>query len=146
MKQKDFKSNILIKAHKMAKDVRLCSDYKFYKMGAVIFTNKKILVAASNENKTNPIQVEYNKYRNFDTSKMKPCIHAEMNALLRFKRLYPEMRGEDVAIFVYRETKDGKEALARPCPACEKALRDYGITDIYYTGKDSMIYEKYKED
>ena len=70
--------------------------------------------------------------------------HAEMSALLRLKRFFPDIHAQDVGILVYRETASGELALARPCPACEKALRDYGITDIYYTGKNSMVYEKYK--
>ena len=143
MKQKDFNSNIIQRVLKTAKEVRLCSDYKFFKMGAVLFTNKKVLVAASNENKTNPLQKSYDRYRNFEVDMSKGCVHAEMNALIKLKRLYPNVRPEDVAIMVYRETHNQHCALAKPCPACEKALRDYGITSVYYTGNDSLCYEKY---
>ena len=47
------------------------------------------------------------------------------------------------SIFIYRETKDGRKALARPCPCCQKLLRQYGIRHIYYTGNDSLVYEEF---
>ena len=145
MKQKDFNSNILLRVRKNAREVRMCSDYKFFRIGAVFFNNKKILVSAANVNKTNPLQGEYNKYRSFDPRYARGCMHAEINALVKLKRLYPNINPEDIAIMVYRETQDGKYAMAKPCPACEKALRDFGIRHVYYSGKESLCYEHYED-
>jgi len=143
MKQKTFNSKIVRAALRAAKAVRLSSDYKFFRMGSCIFTSKRILVSGANVNKTSPMQGEYNKYRPFDTRHMRSCCHAEMSALIRFKRLYPDIDGSDVSILVYRETADGCYAMAKPCPACEHALRDAGITNIYYTDRNKLCYEKY---
>lgn len=144
MKQKPFDSWIIKTATKNAKCVRLASDYKYFRIGACIFTKNKILVNGANVNKTSPMQERYNHYRPFDTRHMKNCCHAEISALQKLRRLYPNLSPSELGIMVYRETADGKLALARPCPACEKALRDYGINNIYYSGKNKMVYEEYK--
>lgn len=143
MKQKLFTSKIIKTALREAKSMRLASDFKRFKLGAVIFTNKKILVGGSNANKTSPIQSRYNIFRKSRPIDVKSCCHAEMSALVRLKRLYPKLSGEQLSILVYRETAVGEYAMARPCPACEKALRDYGIKHIYYTGNKSVCYEQY---
>lgn len=56
-------------------------------------------------------------------------IHAEVDAFIgNPRRLFA---GCDA--YVYRETKDGKPALAKPCPACEEVLRKEGIETVHYT-------------
>lgn len=143
MKQRLFTSRIIQNALREARQARDESDYRFFKMGASIFTNKKVLTTGYNINKTCPLQKKYNIFRKFDTAQMKCCCHAEMSALIKLRRMYPNVKGNQLSIMIYRETANGDLAMARPCPACEKALRDYGITDIYYTGNNSLIYEKY---
>lgn len=143
MKQKSFDSAIIQKAIREAKSARYQSDFSFFKLGAVIFTNNRILVAGCNTNRTSPMQYRYNKYRPYriDTC----CCHAEMAALIRLKKLYPNADPDDLSILVYRETARGNLALAKPCAACERAIRDFGIRHVYYSGKDSFVYEKYKK-
>ena len=46
-----------------------------------------------------------------------------------------------VRIFVWRGKH--KPSLAKPCPACERALRDLGIKRVFYTGNDSFVNEVY---
>lgn len=142
MKQKPFDSAIIKKVIKEAKSERDLSDFRFFKLGAVIFSSKRILVSGHNTNRTNPTQAEYNKYRPYHCESC--ACHAEISALIRLRRNFPDIRAQDVGILVYRETATGERALAKPCPACERALRDYGITDIYYTGQNSLVYEKYE--
>jgi len=70
-------------------------------------------------------------------------MHAEINAIQRLSR----RSGEDFSkchIFIYREG-GGTKRLAKPCKACEKAIRDLGITNVHYTGLNSFVYEKYLE-
>lgn len=142
MNQKSFESRIIKQALKESKLVREESDFERYRLGACIFTNKKILVSGCNTLKANTLQKKYNHYRGFETRGS--CCHAEINSLLKLKRRFPDIRPKDVSIFVYREDSYGKYAIAKPCPACEQALRDFGITDVYYTGLNSLCYEKYK--
>jgi deoxycytidylate deaminase len=56
-------------------------------------------------------------------------VHAEMDAMLGLGR--EVLKGADV--YVYREIKDGSQAIAKPCPYCEAALRQVGIRNVYFT-------------
>jgi deoxycytidylate deaminase len=56
-------------------------------------------------------------------------IHAEFHALIGLSK--GDSKG--CVAYVYRETKDGKPANAKPCRTCEKALKLAGIKKVYYT-------------
>lgn len=142
MKRLDFDSPLIRRVTKEAKCIRAESDYDRYQISAVIFDKRKVISTGTNMRKTAPVQCFYNKYRKIQC--LRGWSHAEINALGRLKRLGTKVDPKNLAILVYREYKNGVVALARPCPACEQALRDFGITDIYYTGDNSMCYEKYK--
>ena len=126
----------------MAKNASKFSDFPKQKIGAVAVYKNRIIATGYNVVKENPLQKYYNKYRGFDTDTAKNMLHAEMMCILRIKEL--DMDYYKVHIFVYRELKDGSLALAKPCPACMQAIKDLGIKNIHYTGKDSFIYEKLK--
>lgn len=131
---------------KIAKNASLCSTFKGPRLGAVITYKNKILVTGWNTEKEIPMQKYYNKYRDFDPNRYKNCAHAEMNAINKLIRVY-NIRDIDIdrcSIFIYRCHKSGKNALAKPCKACEVALRKIGIKNIYYTGENSIINEIYK--
>ena len=56
-------------------------------------------------------------------------LHAEIAALLKVRDWSKAFR-----IFVARYTKDGKPALAKPCPLCSTIIRkETGIQIIEYT-------------
>ena len=57
---------------------------------------------------------------------------------------YLDINFAEVEIYVYRETKSGKRAMARPCAACTKALKDLGIKKICYTTDDGFCEEKFE--
>lgn len=90
--------------------------------------------------KENPIQKQYNKYREFDVDVARNSLHAEMMSIVRAKKM--DIDFGRASIFVYREYKNGELAIAKPCPACMNAIRDIGIKDIYYTGNGSYIHER----
>ena len=130
---------------KCAKTESEQSTYDQFKLGAVLFSGRKILATGCNLAKGHPMQKKYNKQRYQENEHECGYVHAEMNAIinvLHYAR-YNSIKFNDLSIFVYREHKDGSYALARPCKACEKALRDLGIRNIYYTGEHSLVYEKY---
>lgn len=146
MNIKPINSNIVQTAMRHAKIIRLCSDFKRFKLGAVIFNNKKILTAGANTNKTCPSQFKYNHFRHFDNTdyrEVNACCHAEMAALVRLRRLYPRINPSSLSIFVYRENAQGEYAMAKPCRGCEQALKDFGIRKIYYTGRNKLCCEYY---
>lgn len=104
----------------LAKEVSKYSDHRV-KVGCVIVKKKPIGIAC-NRNKTHP------KYAN-PYKDIRGAIHAEIRAVIN--------SGVDdldnCSAYVYRETKDGIPAMARPCEFCYKFLKDLGIRKIYYT-------------
>lgn len=131
----------------LAKMARLDSDFKEYKLGAVIFDRHKIYAYACNTDKGLPLQRHYNKFKSKDYPYWsKHSAHAEINCLHKLlQNYYGNMPDPaNLSILVYREHADGSFAMAKPCKACEHALRELGISNIYYTGNNSLIFEKYK--
>lgn len=134
------------KCFEVARSVSELSDRKKQKTGCAIFYKRKLIAVGSNTNRETYLQKKYNIYRNFDTKTNKNCAHAEMVALERFLKLttHQEIDCSKIEIFIYRQHANGTLALSKPCPACEAALRDYGVKHIYYTGENSFVYEKYE--
>lgn len=62
-------------------------------------------------------------------------IHAEVRAL---KQLWPNKR-KGVKVYSMRFTKGGRWGLAKPCPDCEKYMREFGVKVCYYTGIDGKM-------
>ena len=47
------------------------------------------------------------------------------------------------AVLVYKsDILSGTKAMARPCPACMKALIDLGVRDMFYTAEEGCCYER----
>lgn len=115
------------------------------KVGAVAIFRRTIIARGHNQNKTHPLQHRYNVYR-YDTngphyypSKM----HAEIELISKIR--YLDINFNEVEVYVYRETKAGRKALARPCAACTKALKDLGIKKVFYTTDDGFCEERYED-
>lgn len=125
----------------MAKNVSELSDYTQFKLGAVIVYKNRIVSAGWNVKKENPLQKKYNHLRGFDVDKYVNSLHAEMYAIIKARDL--DINWEKASIFIYRQLRDGTKALAKPCPACEKAIKDLGIKNVYYTGKNKYVHETF---
>lgn len=127
----------------LAKNASQYSDNKRAKLGSVIIYKNKVLSVGWNvENKTNPLQEEYNRLRGYDVSVefTKSSLHAEFSAMLRIKHM--DIDFNKIHMFVYREKKDGTIGNARPCPACMGFAKTLGIKNIYYTTNEGWAYEK----
>lgn len=113
------------------------------KIGAVAVYRRMIIAKGCNQNKTHPLQQKYNRYRyNISSNHYCPSkIHAEMELVTKIQHL--DINFSEVEIYVYRETRDGRKAMARPCPACTKALRDLGVKKVCYTTNDGYCEERY---
>jgi deoxycytidylate deaminase len=77
-----------------------------------------------------PVSVGFNKdksHTGFDYG-----VHAEPSAMWTSGREYID----NSTITIYRETKNGFPAMARPCPVCMKLLKNFGIRKVYYTTSD----------
>lgn len=118
-----------------ARNASMLSDFPTHHLGAVLTYGSKVIAVGYNSSKTNPIQKHYNTERGFDpNTKNNGMLHAEMACLVQTRDL--DIDWSKVSIYIYREHKDGSYALAKPCPACQKALEERGIKKIYYTTED----------
>ncbi|MGN0246519.1 MAG: hypothetical protein ACI4DK_11250 [Lachnospiraceae bacterium] len=133
----------LTKSHKAyfkaAKAVSELSDFKRVNVGAVAVYGHRIISSGCNSLKTNPTQKKYNIYR-FEGDVGAHTIHAELQCLL------PLMDNKDidfsrVSLYIYRQHKNGKLALARPCPSCFQMIKDLGIKKIWYSTEDGYACE-----
>lgn len=133
-----------------AKAISRTSDYtgsSHVHIGCVLVYKGTILAKGVNSNKTHSLQAKYNIYRGFNdnTNNYLPSkCHAEINALTKIK--YLDIDFSQVHMFIYREFKNGKYAMARPCDACMRAIQEMGIKHIHYTTNyglaDEIIYER----
>lgn len=128
----------------MAKNVSMNSNFRRQHLGAIAVYKNNVLAMGFNSCKTSPIQKKYNKERNYlielphaNTN----TVHAEIACLTKIK--YLDIDFSKVSLFVYREHKNGQKALAKPCPACTKFIKDMGIKDVYYTIEDGYAFEHY---
>ena len=113
---------------KLARNVSKLSDHKV-KVGAVI-VNKKPVSACSNKAKTHPT------YANPDKGRI-GSLHAEIRCLINCER--EDLTG--AIIYVYREVKGGRPALARPCSACLGYLKEAGVKKMIYTINEYPYYQ-----
>lgn len=118
-----------------AKAASTLSDFPTHKLGAVMMLGNKVLAVGYNITKTHPIQKKYNIERGYDPDvKNNGQIHAEMMCLINTK--YLDVDWSRVSLYIYREHKDHTTAIAKPCPACEKAIRERGINQVYFTTEE----------
>lgn len=109
---------------RLAKNVSKLSQHPKHKMGAVIVANGK------------PISVGHNQYKSHPEAKYSG-LHAEIQALKTSGK--SKIKGS--SIFVYRETKHGDLALAKPCNDCTKQLVEFGIKWVFYTTDEYPYFE-----
>lgn len=118
-----------------AKAASTLSDFPTHKLGAAMILGNKVLAVGYNITKTHPIQKKYNIERGYDPDiKNNGQIHAEMMCLINTK--YLDVDWSRVSLYIYREHKNHTTAIAKPCPACEKAIRERGINQVYFTTEE----------
>jgi deoxycytidylate deaminase len=106
-----------IKFFDLAKKISKLSDHRNHKLGSVIVRGSKVVSVGTNRVKTHPRSTH--PFRS---------LHSEMAAILLAKQDL-----NDCEIYVYRETKEGIPALARPCVYCFPFIRESGIKKIHYS-------------
>lgn len=114
----------------VAKAVAQTSSFHGTHVGCCIVYKNTVVSVAANCEKTHPLQVTYNKYRDFDPMKSAGKLHAEIHALSFL--MNKNINWQKTSIFVYRETKEGKPVVSRPCKSCGQLIRDLGIPFVYY--------------
>jgi len=102
------------------------------KVGAVLLNKNKVVVSATNlETKSHPIQARFAERVGLH---QKIYLHAEISALVK-------CREECDTIIVARVNPQEKLRNSRPCPICELALKEAGITKIHYSTDEGFLYE-----
>ncbi|MEM4379219.1 MAG: deaminase [Thermoplasmatales archaeon] len=98
-------------------------------MGCVIIKKNRIVAMGyNNKLKTHPkCNTKFNR------------LHAELHAMIGAN--FDDLCG--ATVYVYREYKNGKPALAKPCPVCEQELRRAGVAKVYYTDSHGYSEEMY---
>lgn len=98
-----------------------------YQIKATIFDKKgRVLSVGENSyDKTHPFQA---KYATEVGLPHKIYLHAEVHAIIRVRG-----RGKPYKIKVERYDSFGRPLKAKPCPLCEKAIRDCGIEQVEWT-------------
>ena len=88
----------------------------------------KIIKIGFNKDRTHPINSKFD-YRSIDGG-----IHAELDLCLK-------MRQDDLSKYsmvVIRHDNNMNLTLSRPCIGCQSVLKQFGITDVYYSTKDGI--------
>lgn len=130
---------------KIARECSFNSDYSgcaHARVGCVIVYKGTILAKGFNSDKTHTSQAHYNKwrYKEEGNTYLPSKIHSEIMALQKIQ--YLDIDFSKVHIYVYRETKAGKLALAKPCESCRAALKNFSIVNIHYTTPDGYCFER----
>lgn len=122
-----------------AKAVSEMSDHPQYKVGCVVVSGHRIISSGYNsKTKCHPLQAKLDTEK-YGVECPGKC-HAEVSALLPLIR-----DGVDLtraSIYVFRQHKNGVNALARPCSSCMKVIKSLKIRRIYYTVEDGTALEK----
>jgi deoxycytidylate deaminase len=111
---------------KLARNISKLSEYRV-QVGAVL-AKKVPLMACANKLVSHPKFANGNDHRT--------TLHAEMRCLLHTQ--HSDREGS--VIYVYRETKDQKPALARPCAFCMEALKEAGVKKVFFSTNKFPFY------
>lgn len=98
-----------------------------YKIGAACTYNNRVY-SAHNQVKTHPLQKRFSSHDERWRIELReaPLLHAEIALLAKVRAKIDE-------VFIYREGKNGRLALARPCAGCMMALKAFGVKVVHYT-------------
>jgi len=108
----------------IAKKIASRSNHHKYRLGCVIVKGKVVIGMGWNMKKTHP------------RSPHPYChVHAEFMAIMSAGQDRELLEGS--TCYVYRESKTGYLAMAKPCPSCMGMLKSYGIKVVSYTTQGS---------
>lgn len=84
---------------------------------------KLLAVGTNSYIRTHPLQAHYGKKSGRPAAVF---LHAELAALIK-------ARGQVHRLEIMRFHTNGRPALAKPCPACQLAIIDYGVKFVNHT-------------
>ena len=111
--------------------------YKHTKTVSFLIYKGKVVNFGINSDKTSPLQ---NKYRlKTDLKYIENFVdkeHSEVNCL---RKADNDINFSKCEIVIISKKRDGEFRLARPCAVCMAAIKDYGISKIYYTNRNGSF-------
>jgi deoxycytidylate deaminase len=131
-KSKIVPTNRQARYFNVARKTSFKSDYARCHLGAVIVKGNYIVSKGFNQTKSHPAQFHYNQDTRYQSSQH--SIHAEVDALVKSK----DTDLEGAEIYIYRENAAADLASSRPCPACQRAISESGISTIFYTSPEGF--------
>lgn len=119
-----------------AYEASLEADHPHFVLGCAIMIkgNRVIATGANDKYRSHPYVQRNGQWFNHG-------IHAELAAIFRVKNR-ENLRGSTV--YIYRQTKNGEFANARPCPMCYELIKELGVKKIVYTVDKGIMEEKVK--
>lgn len=129
---------------KLAKECSFQADYSGCcnaKIGCIITYHGSVIAKGCNSDKTHTKQAYFNRMRYKDSGNhyLPAKLHAEMVCLQKVQ--YLDIDFSKVHIYTYRELKNGKMAMSRPCRACMEAIKQMHIKHIHYSTEDGFARE-----
>ena len=109
------------------------------RIGCAVYYKGALLAKGHNTDKTCPLQKKYNRYR-FKGMNTLDKGHAEIMALKKIRWL--DIDFSQVEVYTYRELKDGKISMSRPCESCMAFIKELKIKKIFYTTADGFAEER----
>ena len=103
------------------------SDY-YHKVGAIVCQGAIVKARGFNQLRNAGIGRCFTEYQE--------SLHAERHACMQLQR--EEIKGCD--IYLWRETKDQRPALSKPCDKCREMLRNLGIKRAIYSIQEFPYY------
>ena len=123
-----------------AKAVSELSDHPQHKHGCVVVKGHRIISSGYNSCiRQHRVQAELDMERFGVNCPGK--LHSETSALLPL--IKNDIDLSKASIYIYREHKNGALANSKPCPSCERLIRQFGIKRVYYTVENGYAEVKY---
>jgi len=98
---------------------------------AFVVAKSKIVKIGFNSPKTHPFNLQH-PYHHKDNANS--GLHAELAVCLK-------MRQDDLSnyeMIVIRHDNDGHLAISKPCQGCLSVLKQFGISDVYYSTRQGI--------
>ena len=112
-----------------ARAVSRLSDHTF-KLGCVVVDHHRIISSGHNS-RTQCHRLQAELDQQFFHHPSRGPKHAELSALLPLIRRHADL--SEATVYVYREDRFGRPAMARPCPRCMSLLKRCGVKKIKYS-------------
>ena len=124
-----------------AEAISQLSDHRC-RLGCIIVKNHKIISSGHNsKSQTHGFQKRLDE-KFFNDGKSHGYKHAEIDALLPLIKNKCDLTS--AILYIFRRDKNGKIAIARPCPRCMSIIKQQRIKRLEYTTNDGYVSEVLK--